>query len=232
MEEALDELEDVDETDTSEKICRKKTKNCSNENCANVLPESGKGSRKCSVCGTHFTTKVKYDESQTKDTGTKYEKAKRQDKSLDRRLNMFKHHMKEKHEISLANVDHNHSKTAIKLQGTAMEGNPASYESVKNHTRQFASFVRVKKYVESDPSHDGKDNPLEREWFYIVVDGKPKLLILGLQESCYRCEICGYKVAIGSSFEALVNHLHEVHDVDPSTIQKDEYDDWREFDYP
>ena len=69
MEEALEELEDVDETDSSEKICRKKTKNCSNENCANVLPESGKGSRKCSVCGTHFTTKVKYDESQTKDTG-------------------------------------------------------------------------------------------------------------------------------------------------------------------
>ena len=81
----------------------------------------------------------------------------------------------------MKNVDHNHSKNVIKLQGAAMEGNPASYEAVKGHLRQFASFARVKKYVESDPSHDDKDDPLDREWFYLVVDGKPKLLILGLQ---------------------------------------------------
>ena len=114
-----------------------------------------------------------------------------------------------------------------------MEGNPASYEAVKGHLRQFASFARVKKYVESDPSHDDKDDPLDREWFYLVVDGKPKLLILGLQENCYRCEECGYEVAIGSSFDNLLKHMHEVHKdkVGNLSLEKGNYDKWREFDY-
>ena len=49
---------------------------------------------------------------------------------------------------------------------------------------------------------------------------KTKLFILGLQ-----CKECGFNVAIGSSFEEHVKHLHE-------DIEEQKYDGWTKFDYP
>ena len=57
-------------------------------------------------------------------------------------------------------------------------GNPSSLEEVKNHLRQYASWTRISKYCRSDPKYvkNELNENLEREWFHLFVDGKPRSL--------------------------------------------------------
>ena len=150
------------------------------------------------------------------------------------RLIFFRSFIKPNCELSLSNVDHNHSIIPLHVQLPAMEGNPSSLANVKNHLRQYGSFVRIPKYCEADEDYKSVDSSLQHHWFYLTVDGKPRLLILNLQENQYRCleDSCGYKTSQGYGFEALVEHLENKHKRIFKSIKEEDFCHWREFNFP
>ena len=142
--------------------------------------------------------------------------------------------MKQNCEPSLKNVDHNHSIIPLHVQLPAMEGNPSSLANVKSHLWQYGSFVRIPKYCEADEDYCSDNRDLQHHWFYLTVDGKPRLLILNLQENQYRCmeEGCGYRLSPGYGFEALIEHLHSKHNKEIQGNEEEAFSHWREFDFP
>ena len=94
--------------------------------CSCKLPQSGKGSRKCSTCGEPWKM-GKTEVIKTKD-------GRKEERSLARRVELFKPFMKaDVLKPSLDNVDHNHSEITVHVQLPAMVGNPSSLMNIKGH---------------------------------------------------------------------------------------------------
>ena len=196
------------------------------QECQTILPEKGAGSRKCQHCGRPWKEKKKHAENVFMQ--------RKQNKSRSTRAEFFKHFMLPGKSTALENVAHSHSIQPIIHQMPAMAGNPSSLENVKYHLRCYGSFARVPRYCQSDDGYSSeRDESLNHEWFYLTTDGKPRLLIINLQENSYRCmnPRCGYKVALGYGFEALCQHLLESHGETVSLEEERNYHAWREFDF-
>ena len=117
----------------------------------------------------------------------KTEDRRKEERSLARRVELFKPFMKAGVlKPSLDNVNHNHSIIPVHVQLPAMEGNPSSLMNIKSHLKQYGSFACIPKYCNANQNYI-RNNNLEHKWFYLTVDGKPQLLILNLQENQYRC---------------------------------------------
>ena len=199
---------------------------CKSEGCANMLPEKGAGSRSCQVCGRKRKEKISKQEAVFS--------RRRVNKSRSQRADFFAPFMQPGKPVALENVDHRHTRQPVIHQMAAMSGNPNSLENVRYHLRCYASFARVPRYCHHDDQYDNAlDQSLEHQWFYLTTDGKPRLLILNLQENCYRCLYpkCGYNLALGYGFEALVDHLQTCHGETVTRESEPDYHSWREFDF-
>ena len=196
------------------------------QECETILPDKGTGSRKCQDCGKPW--------KEIQKSSDNVFSRRKQNKSRCTRAEFFKHFMLPGKSVALENVAHSHSIQPIIHQMPAMYGNPSSLENIKNHLRCYGSFARVPRYCQSDENYScDRDESLEHEWFYLTTDGKPRLLIINLQENCYRCmnPRCGYRVALGYGFESLCQHLWEVHGEEVSMDKEQNYHSWREFDF-
>ena len=76
---------------------------------------------------------------------------------------------------------------------------------------------------EDYPREKAKDRL--RELYTLTTDGKPRLLVLNLKKNSYRCMNmrCGYKVALGTGFQALMSHLLEFHGEEISLTTEPKY---------
>ena len=86
------------------------------------------------------------------DDATRSEKVKHDNKSRERRYEMFEY-WSVKNEDGERNVNHKNVLVPIKIQGPAIAGNPNTVFRVKKHLHQFGSDVWVPKYCEADPNY-------------------------------------------------------------------------------